>query len=118
MSTEDKKEQNDNGSNVRQSLLISFGTALLTLVLYNLLFQPLANINKHQVQLSQHKQQLEEIKETIKVSRAELEKQVKLYIDENYGELSERDEKIAKLEIYFKQQDARLSNIEEALSKF
>ena len=66
----------------------------------------------------EQQQQLAEIKESVQVSREELTKQMQLYIDENYGDISERDENIAKLLVYFKQQDARLSNIEEALAQF
>ena len=80
--------------------------------------KPLANIQANQQFIEQQNQETTQIKEALRISRIELEAQVRAYIDENYGVLSERDEKIDKLLIYFKQQDARLSNIEKALSKF
>lgn len=76
------------------------------------------DITANQLVMEQHNIQIEEIKQSLNVSRTELEKQVKDYIDTNYGVLSERDEKVDKLIIYFRQQDARLSNIEKALAEF
>ena len=76
------------------------------------------DITANQLALEQYNNQITEIKQSLNVSRVELEKQVKDYIDTNYGVLSERDEKVDKLVIYFRQQDARLSNIEKALSEF
>jgi hypothetical protein len=103
---------------VRQMLLISFGSAFITLLLYVLIFEPLKDIQNNKLRLLNQQAQIESIRESIQVSRQELEAQMQLYIEENYGDVSERDENIAKLMIYFKQQDARLSNIEEALAKF
>jgi len=76
------------------------------------------DITANYLAMEQHNIQIEEIKQSLNVSRTELEKQVKDYIDTNYGVLSERDEKVDKLIIYFRQQDARLSNIEKALAEF
>ena len=113
----DNQSQNDS-SNLRQTILVSLACSMLTVLAYALLFQPIQMIEQNKQQLEITEQQLSEIKESVKVSREELTKQMQDYIDENYGDISERDENIAKLMIYFKQQDARLSNIEEALAKF
>lgn len=114
----EKDKDENNFSDIRMMLLISFGSALITLIIYVLWFEPLKTMRHNQVQIEQQREQLAELQETVKVSREELAKQLEQYIEDNYGDTSERDESIAKLEIYFKQQDARLSNIEEALSKF
>ena len=115
---EEKVKEDGNFAEIRQTLLISFGSALITLIVYVLWFEPLKTMRQNQLQIEAQRVELAELKETVKVSRAELAKQLEQYIEDNYGDTSERDESIAKLEIYFKQQDARLSNIEEALSKF
>ena len=117
--TEDNTTQSETGSSsLRQTILISLACSLITVLAYALLFQPIQQIQQHQQQLEMQQQQLAEIKESVQVSREELTKQMQQYIDENYGDISERDENIAKLLVYFKQQDARLSNIEEALAQF
>ncbi len=95
------------------SLITSLVTVLLVLSVFFFWFQ--AKIDEN---IQQERQEIAAIKESITVSRQELEIQVRDYINKNYGELSERDEKVDKLVIYFRQQDARLSNIEKALSKF
>ncbi len=118
MATETDKQDINSSSNLRQTILVSLASSMLTVLAYALLFQPLHLIQENKSQLELTEQQLTEIKESVKVSREELTRQMQAYIDENYGDISERDENIAKLMIYFKQQDARLSNIEEALAKF
>jgi len=100
------------------SLITSLITVIATLLLVTLWFQPLENIKLNKQNLKQDKLQIEEIRQSITISRQDLEQQVRDYITNNYGELSERDEKVDKLLIYFRQQDARLTNIEKALSKF
>ena len=106
------------GTSIRQTVLISVASSMITLLVYVFLFQPLHMIQDNQAQLETQKEALAELKQSVKISREELTLQMQDYINENYGDISERDENIAKLMIYFKQQDARLSNIEEALSKF
>ena len=118
MTTDTDNQAPNNSSNLRQTILVSLASSLLTVLAYALLFQPIQMIQQNRQQLEITEQQLTEIKESVQVSREELTKQMQDYIDENYGDISERDENIAKLLIYFKQQDARLSNIEEALAKF
>ena len=118
MTTDTDNQAPNNSSNLRQTILVSLASSLLTVLAYALLFQPIQMIQQNRQQLEITEQQLTEIKESVQVSREELTKQMQDYIDENYGDISERDENIAKLMIYFKQQDARLSNIEEALAKF
>jgi len=103
---------------IQTSLLTSFITVALSLIIFVFGFQPLANIDQNKQNIEDVQLQLDELKAIVTVSREQLELQVRDYIDKNYGELSERDEKVDKLIIYFRQQDARLSNIEEALSKF
>lgn len=107
-------EMNDDEKTPFQiSLITSLVTVVLVLSVFFFWFQ--AKIDKN---IQQERQEIEAIKQSITVSRQELEIQVRDYINKNYGELSERDEKVDKLVIYFRQQDARLSNIEKALSKF
>jgi len=98
------------------SLMTSLITVSLVLVVFFFWFQ--AKIDENRLSIELEQQEIAAIKESITVSRQELELQVRDYINKNYGELSERDEKVDKLVIYFRQQDARLSNIEKALSTF
>ena len=105
-------------STIMTSIISSVFTVLIILTILVISFQPIRTINQNKMNIETSQVQVAEIKESIDISRAELEAQVKDYIAKNYGELSERDEKVDKLLIYFRQQDARLSNIEQALSKF
>ncbi len=116
MDTEQAVEQKN--ATILTSLVTSLITVIATLLLVTLWFQPLENIKLNKQSLKQDKLQIEEIRKSITISRQDLEQQVRDYITNNYGELSERDEKVDKLLIYFRQQDARLTNIEKALSKF
>jgi len=116
--TAETPESETDFSQIRQMLLISFASALITLIVYVLWFEPIKTMRQNQLQIQTQQTAIAELQDTVKVSREQLNQQMQLYIDENYGDISERDENIAKLQIYFKQQDARLSNIEEALSKF
>lgn len=116
--TAETPESETDFSQIRQMLLISFASALITLIVYVLWFEPIKTMRQNQLQIQTQQAAIAELQDTVKVSREQLNQQMQLYIDENYGDISERDENIAKLQIYFKQQDARLSNIEEALSKF
>lgn len=106
----------DKSAVIKLCVLTSSIIVILSLIAFTYLIKK--DINANQLALKQYNGQIEEIKKSVNVSRVELEKQVRDYIDTNYGVLSERDEKVDKLVIYFKQQDARLSNIEKALSKF
>ena len=63
-------------------------------------------------------QEIEALKRELSIAETELEKKIKSYVDQNYGYLSERDEKVDKLIVYFRQQEERLSNIEAALAAF
>ena len=116
--TAETPESETDFSQIRQMLLISFASALITLIVYVLWFEPIKTMRQNQLQIQTQQAAIAELQDTVKVSREQLNQQMQLYIDENYGDISERDENIAKLQIYFKQQDARLTNIEEALSKF
>lgn len=116
MDAEQAVEQKN--ATILTSLITSLITVIATLLLVTLWFQPLENIKLNKQNLKQDKLQIEEIRQSITISRQDLEQQVRDYITNNYGELSERDEKVDKLLIYFRQQDARLTNIEKALSKF
>lgn len=118
MTEETPTEAETSSSSLRQTILISLACSLLTVLAYALVFQPIQLIEQNKQQIELQQQQLAEIKESVQVSREALTNQMQLYIDENYGDISERDENIAKLLVYFKQQDARLSNIEEALAQF
>ena len=100
------------------SLITSFITVIFCLLTLVFWLQPIKSINQNKKSIEQYQNEIAEIRKSITISREELELQVIDYIDKNYGELSERDEKVDKLNIYFRQQDARLSNIEKALSKF
>ena len=106
------------GPSMVQTILIAIICSLLTVLTYELVFQPQQAIEAHEEKLILQAAQLKAIEEQVKISRQELSQEMKRFVDENYGDISERDEKIEKLLIYFKQQDARLSNIEEALAKF
>jgi hypothetical protein len=115
--TETPTESNlDKNTIIKLSILTSSIIIVLFLVVFTYFVKK--DITANQLALQQYNNQLDEIKQSLNVSRVELEKQVKDYIDTNYGVLSERDEKVDKLVIYFRQQDARLSNIEKALTKF
>ena len=115
--TELSTESNlDKNTIIKLSALTSSIIIVLFLVAFTYFVKK--DITANQLALQQYNNQLGEIKQSLNVSRVELEKQVKDYIDTNYGVLSERDEKVDKLLIYFRQQDARLNNIEKALSKF
>jgi len=109
---------NQQPSVLKTSLITSIVTSVVVLMIFVLVFKPLGNIKQNSNSIELQQKQLSEIKEQINVSRQELELQVRNYIDKNYGVLSERDEKVDKLVIYFRQQDARLSNIEKALATF
>lgn len=111
-------QQSNANVTMQQTVLISVVCSLLTILAYALLFQPLQAIQANKTEITLQKEQLTEVQESLKVSREELTKQMQGYINENYGDISKRDENIAKLIIYFKQHEARLSNIEEALAKF
>lgn len=101
-----------------QTFLVAITCSLFTLLIYVMVFQPQQAIEANQEKLVIQAAQLNAIEEEIKISRAELSAEMTRFIEENYGDISERDEKIEKLLIYFKQQDARLSNIEQALASF
>ena len=100
------------------TFLVSISCSLLTLLVYVLLFQPQQAIEANQKSLVIQAAHLDAIEAELKISRAELSAEMIRFIEQNYGDISERDENIEKLLIYFKQQDARLSNIEEALAQF
>jgi cell division protein FtsB len=106
----------DRNAVIKLCILTSSIVVVLFLVAFTFFIKK--DITANQLVMEQHNIQIEEIKQSLNVSRTELEKQVKDYIDTNYGVLSERDEKVDKLIIYFRQQDARLSNIEKALAEF
>ena len=106
----------DSKTPFQTSLITSLVTVLICLAVFFFWFQK--SIDENRLSLQQERQDIEAIKQSITVSREELELQIRDYINKNYGELSERDEKVDKLVIYFRQQDARLSNIEKALSNF
>ena len=106
----------DNNSIIKLCILTSSIIVILFLIGFTYFIKKAITAN--QLALEQFNSQVEEIKKSVNVSRTELEKQVKYYVDTNYGVLSERDEKVDKLVIYFRQQDSRLSNIEKALSEF
>jgi flagellar motility protein MotE (MotC chaperone) len=106
----------DRSAVIKLCVLTSSIVVVLFLVAFTFLVKK--EITANQLAMEQSNIQIADIKQSLNVSRTELEKQVKDYIDTNYGVLSERDEKVDKLVIYFRQQDARLSNIEKALSEF
>ena len=110
--------QSQNTPSFVQTFLVAIACSMLTLLTYILVFQPQQAIKANQEKLVIQAAHLNAIEEQIKISREELSAEMTRFIDENYGDISERDEKIEKLLIYFKQQDARLSNIEEALAQF
>ena len=116
----DKSTENTGQTNavIRTSIISSIFTLLIILGALILWLQPLNRIEQNKLASQNNQKQLELIKESVEISRAELELQIKDYISKNYGVLSERDEQVDKLLIYFRQQDARLNNIEKALSKF
>ena len=116
----EKKNQLDNikSSTIQTSIIASLITIILVIVILHISFKPIQKINENSSNIITTRNEVVAIRESIETSRKELEKQVNKYIDDNYGELSERDEKVDKLLIYFRQQDARLNNIEKALSKF
>ena len=115
-STSDEDYYLDKSAVIKLCVLTSSIIVILFLIAFTFFIKK--DITANQMALEQYNNQLEDIKVSLNVSRTELEKQVKDYIDTNYGVLSERDEKVDKLVIYFRQQDARLSNIEKALSEF
>ena len=106
----------DKSAIIKLSVLTSSIIVIVFLVAFTFFVKK--DITANQLAMEQYNSQIEEMKQALNISRTELEKQVKDYIDTNYGVLSERDEKVDKLVIYFRQQDARLSNIEKALSEF
>ena len=110
--------QSQNTPSFVQTFLVAIACSMLTLLTYIVVFQPQQAIKANQEKLVIQAAHLSAIEEQIKISRAELSAEMTRFIEENYGDISERDEKIEKLLIYFKQQDARLSNIEEALAQF
>ncbi len=75
-------------------------------------------IDSNQKELAKQSKALERIEKEIKVARDELEENIKIYLDNNYGVLSKRDEKVEKIRFILKQQERRLTNIERALSKY
>lgn len=105
-------------------VLVSVLVTVLCLLLFVVWFQhskmagDLDTIVNNQRQLQEQQAELAALREQLKVAEAELENRIKNYVDQNYGYLSERDEKVDKLAIYFRQQEARLSNLEKALSNF
>jgi len=110
-------EITENDQQKKSIIVTSLITSLVTVIISMIIFAFWFN-NAPMNSIQQNKLSIEEIRKSITISREELELQVRTYIDKNYGELSERDENVDKLIIYFKQQDARLLNIEKALSKF
>ncbi len=117
-----KDDTNKTDDLKKSTILTSVISSLITVILIFLVlligFQPIQQMNQNSSNITSTQKDIVAIKDSIKISREELEIQVKDYINDNYGELSERDEKVDKLLIYFRQQDSRLSNIEKALSKF
>lgn len=105
-------------STIQTSIISSLVTVTLIFLILYISFQPIQKINENASNITSTQKDIVAIRESIEISRKELETQVNEYIALNYGELSERDENVDKLLIYFRQQDARLSNIEKALSKF
>ena len=116
----DNNNQSDDlkKSTIQTSIISSLVTVTLIFLILYISFQPIQKINENASNITSTQKDIVAIRESIEISRKELETQVNEYIALNYGELSERDENVDKLLIYFRQQDARLSNIEKALSKF
>ena len=116
---DNKNNSNDlRKSTIQTSIISSLVTVIVVLIIFVIGFQPIRKMNENTANIINSQKDIIAIKESLEISRTELETQVKDYIAHNYGELSERDEKVDKLLIYFRQQDARLVNIENALSKF
>ena len=121
--TNEIKDEANNLDNLQKSTVVtSIISSLITVTIIVLIllfsFQPIQQMNENSSNITATQKDILAIKESIEISRKELEVQVTDYISQNYGELSERDEKVDKLLIYFRRQDSRLSNIEKALSKF
>lgn len=117
--TDNKNNSDDlRKSMIQTSIISSLVTVILILIILVIGFQPIRKMNENTANIINSQKDIVAIKKSLEISRTELETQVKDYIAYNYGELSERDEKVDKLLIYFRQQDARLINIENALSKF
>ena len=117
--TDNKNNSDDlRKSTIQTSIISSLVTVILILIILVIGFQPIRKMNENTANIINFQKDIAAIKKSLEISRTELETQVKDYIAYNYGELSERDEKVDKLLIYFRQQDARLINIENALSKF
>lgn len=76
------------------------------------------SVEENRITLENQEKRIEEIIKDIDISTESLEIEIRRYIDYNYGELSKRDENVAKLIFLYNQQDKRLSSIETILTKY
>ena len=110
------------------AILASVATALVTvfisLTTFMIWFQQtkmeryIGTIEENRINLETHDKRIEKLIKDIDISTGKLEIETRRYIDHNYGELSKRDENVAKLIFLYDQQDKRLSSLESALNKY
>jgi len=115
-------------SRYKASIFISFATALvavfISLATFVVWFHEtkmesyINSVEENRITLESQEKRIEEIIKDIDISTENLEIEIRRYIDFNYGELSKRDENVAKLIFLYNQQDKRLSSIETILTKY
>jgi cell division protein FtsB len=102
------------------SISISIFTSVLAVIFWleNTRLEGYINtIEQNKSAIAEHRDKLDKLSANVKKSNENLEKQIQKYIDDNYGELSERDEAVSKLAFLLEQQESRLVNIENALKE-
>lgn len=70
-------------------------------------------IGRHDIRIAQNQDVIRSIEPS--AQGFEIETKVRAFIEQEFGEMSEREEAVAKIKFILQQQDQRLSNIEKSL---
>ncbi|BCS94933.1 hypothetical protein DSLASN_05650 [Desulfoluna limicola] len=106
------------------SSVTALATVFISLATFVVWFQEtkmknyISSIEENRINIIAHDERIEALLKDIDISTGNLEIEIRRYIDHNYGELSKRDENVAKLVFLYNQQDKRLSSIESVLTKY
>ncbi|MDH4318914.1 MAG: hypothetical protein OEV64_11025 [Desulfobulbaceae bacterium] len=98
-------------------ILIILGAILSVISLCGYTLYRVERVNESLEAIEQNTKTISALKDEIKAGDKRIEVALIKYFDENYGDTSERAEDLAKLKVLFTQQDARLTNLENALSR-
>lgn len=97
--------------------VIIIGTIFSVLSLCGYTIYRVGTINDSLKAIEQNSLEISALKDEIRANNKQIEIATIKYFNENFGDTSKRAEDLAKLKVLFTQQDARLANLEDALSR-